>query len=806
MLGVFKKHHMRIPLMLPHPALPAQRVWCGFGQRSGEDNTAPAPKSQPSPATPPSTPLDLSFAATQRGPVARQTSVGTPDLSPARPPDLSPASPPPESSPSALDLAREILLRIFSTLHAHDVGVCAAVTSSWRDVIKQEARAWTLALPELDPNFSLGEEEVWKLFDAAGNSWLRAACALTDSTGQCGMCSAFRPTKALCRCTPRTSSEVARLTSDFAPRCSADCCDSERCVPLFDSITNRWILSPADAGAEAAVGDPEDIWDADWLQYPDPDRQDAAITTIHVHGKLNYPDGIGRVLLGADRNLRILGHGNAVIACPIIVQQGLVILENVRVEFDDHVDTGGYKIFYDGVEDSSSDSEDDYRFTEDEVEQDGARPCCAIHIRQGASLIAHRVKAHSSQGTAVILEDGAWAYMQECTFSAFSDTKTVADRNRWRQPENRQLFVPWRMASGRRVGLCAGPNDRTHSRQHGLGVLAKSDSFLSMYDCTAVDAVAGVFAGTGADVRLGQHNTLKAMTDTRLAAALNKKYTGHKYTEFLAVALSAAIAAGDVIAAAFKEPKDVVHKGAVDLVTATDQACENIVQSRLKEAFPSHRFIGEEGSAAQGFTAELTDEPTWMCDPLDGTTNFVHSFPFVCVCIGLVINKRVVVGVVHNPILNETFTATRGGGARLNDARISASATSQLGNALVCTEIGTTRDEETVDAIFARMRAVATSVRSMRCCGSCACNLTSVACGRLDGFYEIGFGGCWDVAAASLILEEAGGVVLDPAGGPFDVMARRVLGTNAHLARPLAEILAGCPVSKAEPGASLGDK
>jgi hypothetical protein len=405
------------------------------------------------------------------------------------------------------------------------VGVCATVNSSWRDVIEQEARAWALALPELDPNFSLRGEGVWKLFEAAGNSWLRAACALADSKGQCGMCRVFRPMKALCRCTPKTSSEVARLSSDFSPRCSSHCSGSERCVPLFDSITNRWSLSPADAGAEIEVGDPENIWDAEELE-----NLDSATTTIHVHGKLHYPDGIGRVLLGGARDLRIVGHGNAVIACPIIVEQGLVILENVRVEFGDHVNTRGYDIFYDGVEDQddSNDSRDGYATDEDEREQDGASPCCAIHVRKGASLIAHSVEAHSSQGTAVILGDGAWAYMQECTFSAFSDTKTVADRNPWRKLEDRLLLVPQHMPDGSRVGHCAGPDDRPDSRQHGLGVLAKSDTFLAIYGCTAVDAVAGVFAGLGADVRLGQHNTLKVMTDTRLAAALNKKYTGHR--------------------------------------------------------------------------------------------------------------------------------------------------------------------------------------------------------------------------------------------------------------------------------------
>lgn len=96
------------------------------------------------------------------------------------------------------------------------------------------------------------------------------------------------------------------------------------------------------------------------------------------------------------------------------------------------------------------------------------------------------------------------------------------------------------------------------------------------------------------------------------------------------------------------------------------------------------------------------------------------------------------------------------------------------------------------------------AVRSVRCCGSCALNLCGVACGRLDAFYEIGFGGCWDVAGASVILQEAGGRVLDPAGGPFDIMSRRVLGANASLGPAVASILAKAPVSDQEPQATQG--
>jgi len=155
-------------------------------------------------------------------------------------------------------------------------------------------------------------------------------------------------------------------------------------------------------------------------------------------------------------------------------------------------------------------------------------------------------------------------------------------------------------------------------------------------------------------------------------------------------------------------------------------------------------------------------------------------------------------------MLEELFTATAGGGAFLNGQRITCSDTSEMGRALFATEIGTTRDPETVAAIFDRVQTLTAATRSVRCCGSCAMNLCGVACGRLDGFYEIGFGGPWDCAAGAIILREAGGQVLDPAGGAFDVMSRRVLGTNAHLGGQFATLLAGCKVSAQEPGAPGG--
>ncbi|CAD7700946.1 unnamed protein product [Ostreobium quekettii] len=267
----------------------------------------------------------------------------------------------------------------------------------------------------------------------------------------------------------------------------------------------------------------------------------------------------------------------------------------------------------------------------------------------------------------------------------------------------------------------------------------------------------------------------------------------------LQVAVEAARSAGAVIAAAFHRPKRVEHKGPADLVTDTDRRCEALVLDAIRASFPDHQFIGEEASADAA--AHLTDAPTWMVDPLDGTTNFVHGYPFVAVSIALVVNRAAVVGVVYNPVLEEMFTATAGGGAFLNGEPIRPSDTSDPGSALLGTELGVQKDDATLGAVFGRVRDLSKITRSLRCGGSCAIGLCNVACGRLDAFYEIGFGGCWDVAAGALIVQEAGGVVVDPAGGPYDVMARRVLAGNGHLTGALSAVIRDGVLGPKEPAA-----
>ncbi|KMZ61002.1 Inositol-phosphate phosphatase [Zostera marina] len=257
---------------------------------------------------------------------------------------------------------------------------------------------------------------------------------------------------------------------------------------------------------------------------------------------------------------------------------------------------------------------------------------------------------------------------------------------------------------------------------------------------------------------------------------------------FLSVAVEAAKDAGEVIRKGFHQTKCVEHKGSVDLVTETDKACEELIFSKLKRKFPEHKFIGEETSAISGID-ELTDDPTWIVDPLDGTTNFVHGFPYVCVSIGLTINKIPTIGVVYNPILDELYTAVRGQGAFLNGTAIKVSSQNELVKSLLATEVGTKRDKKNIDQITNRINSLLSKVRSVRMSGSCAMNLCCVARGQVDIFYEIGFGGPWDVAAGAVIVQEAGGVVFDPSGGDFDVTSHRISATNGHLKDLFVEAL-----------------
>ncbi|XP_039307050.1 inositol monophosphatase 1 isoform X3 [Solenopsis invicta] len=199
-------------------------------------------------------------------------------------------------------------------------------------------------------------------------------------------------------------------------------------------------------------------------------------------------------------------------------------------------------------------------------------------------------------------------------------------------------------------------------------------------------------------------------------------------------------------------------------------------------------FIGEE-STASGQKVELTDAPTWVIDPIDGTMNFVHGLPYTCVSVALLINKVAEIGIVYNPIMEQLFTARKGQGAFLNGAPIHVSNEKELRKALVMVEMGTSRDSEKLKIVLQNIALLTSHVHGIRSFGSAALNMCMVAIGGADVSFEFGIH-AWDIAAGDLIVREAGGVSIDPAGGLFDVMSRRTLcASSMELAQQLSKIL-----------------
>lgn len=264
----------------------------------------------------------------------------------------------------------------------------------------------------------------------------------------------------------------------------------------------------------------------------------------------------------------------------------------------------------------------------------------------------------------------------------------------------------------------------------------------------------------------------------------------HDYQLYLQVAIDASQQGGKLIRDSFYSRTvdfNIDQKeNSSDLVTIVDQTVESLITKRLAEAFPTHEFIGEETVAAKGKN-ELTDTPTWVLDPLDGTMNFCHGFPFVCVSLALVINKESVVAVVYNPILEELFTAIKGEGSFCNGKRLPlfpVTSLPGLASALLVTEYGSQREllDGKIESISKIIQAPARGIRSL---GSAATNLCYVAKGAIDVYWECGLH-IWDMAAAVLILKEAGGIYGGFEGSEksvhdetFDLLGRKVIGVRA---------------------------
>jgi myo-inositol-1(or 4)-monophosphatase len=252
----------------------------------------------------------------------------------------------------------------------------------------------------------------------------------------------------------------------------------------------------------------------------------------------------------------------------------------------------------------------------------------------------------------------------------------------------------------------------------------------------------------------------------------------------LQIAIEAALEAGKYLKKNVGKIRHIERKEEqeTNLVTEIDKNAEAMIIGRIKKHFPNHDFLGEESGAA-----EIKSEYRWIIDPLDGTVNYTHGLPTFCVSIGLEHKGEIVLGVVYDPNLDELFTAEKGKGARLNKKRIQVSKTSKLIESLVVTGFPYTINKNPEPDIT-HFRNFVTEAQGVRRLGSAALDLSYVACGRFDGFWE-GSLNHWDMAAGVLLVTEAGGKWTDYRGAPSNVYNKQMLTTNGLIHEQMMAVL-----------------
>ncbi len=250
----------------------------------------------------------------------------------------------------------------------------------------------------------------------------------------------------------------------------------------------------------------------------------------------------------------------------------------------------------------------------------------------------------------------------------------------------------------------------------------------------------------------------------------------------LELACQAAAKAADILRDLFGKTHQVVKKGKIDLVTEADLEAESVILQAIRGRFPDDDLLSEEaGESSRGKSRK------WIIDPLDGTTNFAHGFPFFSVSIALEAEGEIVLGVTLDPIARETFRAVRGQGAFLNDRPIRVSQTRELEDALLGTGFPYDVREEP-DSVLRHFRDMLLAAQAVRRPGSATLDLCCAACGRFDGYWEARLKP-WDMAAGAILVREAGGLVTTYTGEPFTPYSASILAANPHLHRKMAEIL-----------------
>ena len=244
------------------------------------------------------------------------------------------------------------------------------------------------------------------------------------------------------------------------------------------------------------------------------------------------------------------------------------------------------------------------------------------------------------------------------------------------------------------------------------------------------------------------------------------------------------LGAGEILTDHLDGPLAIKKKGPLDIVTEADLQSEAWIVSKITDKWPEHSILAEEG----GTSHTALKDPTfrWIIDPLDGTTNYAHGYPFFCVSIALEISNVLAVGAVYNPISGELFSARRGGGAFLNGGRIRVSSENKLANSLVSTGFSYNRGQMRLG--LSLFNKIILEARAVRRDGSAALDLCYVACGRFEAFWELSLHP-WDVAAGLLIVQEAGGIVSHFDGTSCGVSGKEVLASNEYIHKEISSIL-----------------
>lgn len=252
--------------------------------------------------------------------------------------------------------------------------------------------------------------------------------------------------------------------------------------------------------------------------------------------------------------------------------------------------------------------------------------------------------------------------------------------------------------------------------------------------------------------------------------------------QYLETAIDLCRAAGDVLNYYADRDKIIEFKGHANLVTIADKKSEELIIGGILGRYPTHSILAEESGASQSGIAIK-----WIIDPLDGTTNFAHGYPFYCVSIAVEEDGEVVCGAVYDPVREEMFSAARGAGAYRNGEKLRVSDVSQLSQALLITGFPY-NFRERLDTVIHQFEEFLVASQAVRRGGSAALDLCYVAAGRLDGFWEL-YLQPWDTAAGRIVLEEAGGRVTDFKGGPFSIYSKEILASNGRVHEEMLRVL-----------------